>query len=154
MFTFATDYYLLVLVAGIGTIQFAASLSDLKGLLFFQRPLLSRGLGLALIVLAFVWFFSVSERNISDHDGALDANTQALFFFLAVLSSGTFTFVVSSIVNRGMTGSRCLSHSDTESGPESGMDSLRHLSFYYALVASIDYWWNNWRTQIRRYLFG
>ncbi|MCI0796941.1 MAG: hypothetical protein J4N99_08985, partial [Chloroflexi bacterium] len=93
MFTFATDYYLLVLVAGIGTIQFAASLSDLKGLLFFQRPLLSRGLGLALIVLAFVWFFSVSERNISDHDGALDANTQALFFFLAVLSSGAFTFV-------------------------------------------------------------
>ena len=154
MFSFATDYYLLVLVAGIGTIQIAASFSDLKGLLFFKRPLVARGLGLALVLFAFVWFFSVSERNISDDKGALDANTQALFFFLAILSSGTFTFVVSSIINRGMNDSSYLSEWGSESGPESGMDSLRHLSFYHALVANLDYWWNNWRTQIRRYLFG
>lgn len=150
MFTFATDYYLMVLVAGIGAIQFASSVSNLRGLLFIKRPLFARVLGIGLVVFAFVWFFSASERNISDHEGALDANTQALFFFLGVLSSGVFTFVLSSIINRGMSDTDFLS----ESAPESGMDSLRQLSFFHALMANLHYWWNNWRTQIRRYLFG
>ena len=150
MFTFTIDYYMLVLVAGVGAIQVAASLNNLRGLLFIKKPQFSRALGVALILSAFLWFFSVSERNISDHNGALDANTQALFFFLGISSSGVFTFVLSSVVNRGMSDIGTVA----DSAHTSGMDSLRHRSFYQALVANLHYWWNNWKTQIRPYLFG
>ena len=76
MFTFATDYYILVAVAATGALQVAASLGGLNGLLFLKRPVPARTLGIALIVAAFVWFFAVEERNINDYEGGLDAPTQ------------------------------------------------------------------------------
>lgn len=150
MFTFAIDYYLMVLVASIGAIQFAASASNLRGLLFIKRPVIARGLGLVVVAFAFVWFFSVAERNVGDHTGALDSNSQAIFFLLGVISGGALTFVVSSVINQGMRAAQGV----PEAGAEQGMDALRQLSFYNALAANLHYWWNNWRTQIRRYLFG
>ena len=50
MFTFATDYYILVAVAATGTLQIAASLGRLDGLLFLKQPIPARLLGLVLIV--------------------------------------------------------------------------------------------------------
>ena len=146
MFTFATDYFLLVFVASIGVIQIAASLGRLNGLLIVQRPLLVRGLGLVLVVAPFVWFFTTGERNINDHEGGLDAPTQALFFFLGTLAGGFVTFLASSLINAGMQGGT--------PSPEAGLDALKQTNFARALTNSLRYWCREWRTQTKQYFFG
>ncbi len=50
MFTFATDYYLCVLIAAIGVLQIAFSIGKIRGLLIFKSPIIARGGGLALAV--------------------------------------------------------------------------------------------------------
>ncbi len=137
MFTFVTDYFLLVFAAAVGTIQIAASLGRLRGLLFFKHPWVARALGVALIVGAFVWFFSTGERNINDYEGGADANTQGLFFFLGVLAAGGFTFLFSSLVNIRMNG--------VQPSPGDGLDNLRDTNFVRALLYSLRYWWKRWR---------
>ena len=146
MFTFATDYFILVVVATVGVIQIAASVGRLKGLLFFKSPITARKMGFLLVVGAFIWFFSTGERNINDYQGGLDANTQALFFFLGALAGGGATFLASSVVNMRMTGDG--------TSPEDGLDALKSTTYARALGHSLAYWWREWRTQMKRYFFG
>ena len=136
MFTFATDYFLLVFVSALGVIQIGASFGGLSGLLLLQAPKAARALGAVFAIAPFVWFFATGERNIGDHQGGLDAPTQALFFFLGTLAAGGVTFVVSSAANWRM-----------DSGapaPEDGMDALRNASWARALAASLQYWRKSW----------
>ena len=146
MFTFATDYFLLVFVATLGVIQIAASVGGLKGLLVFKSPLIIRPLGLALVVASFILFFSTDERNLNDYEGGLDANTQALFFFLGVLAGGGVTFVCSSVVNMRMKGADPLTGG--------GFDALRETNFVRALALSLRHWSRNWRQQMKSYFSG
>ena len=146
MFTFATDYFILIFVATIGVIQISASTGRLNGLLLFKAPLIARTLGLALVVAAFVWFFSTETRNVGDTSGGIDANTQALFFFLGTLAGGGFTFLVSSMVNLRMNG--------REQSPESGLEALRETTYVRAVGNSLGYWCREWRTQMKRYFIG
>ena len=146
MFTFATDYYILVFIATVGVIQIAASTGPLTGLLIFKSPLVSRVIGAALVAAGFVLFFSTAERNINDYEGGLDAPTQALFFFLGTMSGGLVTFLVSSVTNLRMN--------QGEPSPESGLDALEHTNFVRAVLISLGYWLKNWRTQTKRYFSG
>ena len=141
MFTFATDYYILVAVAATGTLQLAASLGRLDGLLFLKQPILARLLGLSLVVGAFVWFFAVEDRNINDYEGGLDAPTQALFFFLGSSSSLVFTLLASSLVNLGMRGGT--------DEPVEGLEALRRRNYADALARSIGHWLGKWRARTR-----
>ena len=129
LFTFATDYYILVAVAATGTLQVAASLGGLRGLLFLKRPAPARLLGSVLIVGAFVWFFAVEDRNINDYEGGLDAPTQALFFFLGASTATVFTLLATSLVNLGMRAG--------ESDPPEGLEALERSSYASALRRSI-----------------
>ena len=129
MFTFATDYYILVAVAATGTLQIAASLGGLRGLLFLKQPVLAKALGGTLIVAAFVWFFTVENRNINDYEGGLDAPTQALFFFLGSSTAVVFTLLATSLVNLGMRAG--------ENDPPDGLDALRRSSYLNALRRSV-----------------
>ena len=129
MFTFATDYYILVAVAATGTLQVVASLGGLNGLLFLKRPAPARTLGSVLIVAAFVWFFAVEDRNINDYEGGLDAPTQALFFFLGASSAVVFTLLATSLVNLGMRAG--------ESDPPEGLEALERSSYASALRRSV-----------------
>ena len=146
MITFATDYFLLVFIASIGVLQIAASAGSLNGLLIFKSPLIARTLGAIFVVTGFVLFFSTGERNINDYEGGLDANTQALFFFLGTMAGGGVTFLVSSVVNLRMKRG--------DPSPESGFDALRDTNYLRALAGSLAYWWKNWRTQTKRYFSG
>lgn len=146
MFTFATDYYILVFVATIGVIQVAASFGNLNGLLFIKSPIVTRVLGIALALAAFIWFFSTGDRNINDYEGGLDAPTQSLFFFFGSSTGFVFTFVVSTLVNARMNGE--------EPSPEEGLDALRDTNYFRALLQSINYWRREWRTQMKRYFSG
>ena len=146
MFTFATDYFLLVFVSAVGVIQIGASFGGLSGLLFLQDQKAARALGTVLAVVPFIWFFATGERNINDYQGGLDAPTQALFFFLGTLAAGGVTFVVSSAVNWRMDRGA--------PAPEDGMDALRNASWARALAASLQYWRKNWRRRTKQYFSG
>ncbi len=146
MFTFATDYFLLVFVSTIGVIQLSASLGGLKGLLVFKSPVVARPLGIILVVAAIVIFFATEDRILNDFKGGLDANTQALFFFLGVLAGGAVTFIGSSLINIRMN--------DADASPGSGFDALRDTNYLRALVLSLRYWTRNWRQQMRSYFSG
>ena len=143
MFTFATDYFIAVLVATIGTLQFACSVGGFRGLLFFKSPLVARTLGLVLVVCAFALFFGTGTRNINDYEGGLDAPTQGLFFFFGAFTALLVTLAASSLLNHRMKG--------PEAPPESGIDTLRHTNYALALARSISYWCRNWRTQAKSY---
>ena len=146
MLTFATDYFLLVFIATLGVIQLAASLGGLKGLLVFKSPFVARPLGLALVIGSFLLFFSTDERNLNDYQGGLDANTQALFFFLGVLAGGGVTFVGSSVINLRMKNDSPLTHG--------GFDALRETNYVWSLARSLGYWSRNWRQQMKSYFSG
>ena len=142
MFTFATDYFILVFVASMGVIQIAASVGRLGGLLLVKAPLVARILGLALVVAPFIWFFASGERNINDYEGGLDANTQALFFFLGAFAGVGFTLLASSLINLRMTG--------PEPGPDTGLASLRHTTYLRAATHSLALLWRQCRTLMNR----
>ena len=146
MFTFATDYFLLVFVASVGVVQVAASSGRLNGLLIFKSPLVARAVGSAVAVSAFVWFFSTGARNINDYEGGLDGPTQALFFFFGASAGVVVTFAASSLVNLRMRGA--------DHPPEAGLDALRDTNYARALGKSLGYWRRNWRTQTKRYFSG
>ncbi len=142
MFSFATDYTILVFFATVGVVQIAASLQGLNGLLLLGNRKASRVAGAVVIATAFVWFFSTGDRNINDYEGGLDANTQALFFFFGAFSALVFTLLVSSLVNRRMDGP----------GPGSrvGLESLRGTTYLRALTHSLALLWRQCRTLMNR----
>lgn len=146
MFTFATDYFLLVFVSTIGVIQLSASFGGLRGLLVFKSPVAARFLGIILVVAAMVIFFATEDRILNDFKGGLDANTQALFFFLGVMAGGAVTFIGSSLINIRMK--------DADASPGSGLDALRDTNYLRALALSLRYWTRNWRKQMRSYFSG
>ena len=146
MFTFATDYFILVFIGTVGVIQVGASLGRLSGLLFLKSLLAARILGLTLVLAAFILFFSTGTRNINDYEGGLDGPTQALFFFLGSSAGVAITFLVSSLVNARMKTS--------EISPEGGLDALKETNYARALGRSLGYWWRQWPTQMKRYFSG
>ena len=146
MFTFATDYYLFVFAASLGVIQIAVSLGRLKGLLLLRSRLAARAVAGALVIAAFVWFFSTDNRNLNDYEGGLDANVQALLFFLGAATAMATTAVASSIVNARMDGGG--------PAPGEGFDALKRSSYARALSHSLRYWGKEWRTQMKSYFSG
>lgn len=146
MSAFAIDYYLLVFVAGLGVVQIASSFGQLKGLLFLKSDLAARGIGSMVVVATFVWFFSTDHRNINDYEGGLDANIQAILFFMGAMSAMLATVIVSSVINVGMSG-REFVHGK-------GFEELKRSSYARALIKSLRYWGKEWRTQTKSYFCG
>lgn len=153
MFSFALDYFIMVFVASLGVMQTAASIGGLRGLLLIKNPIIARPLGIAIAIVAIVWFFAVAERNINDYEGGLDSNQQGLLFFLAVAASGIITCALSSLWNRRMRHSA----SDLGQAPGAGLGGLKGASWWHALSRNYRYLFNEetcWRTQIKRYFSG
>lgn len=114
----------------------AASFNGFKGLLIVKSPLLACTIGLVLAMMAFVWFFASTPRNINDFEGGLDANDQALYLFLGVLTAVVSTLLVSSAVNVRLR--------DSDLAPDEGLDALKHTNYVRALSQSIRSWWKEW----------
>ena len=145
MFSFAIDYYLMVVIAASGVLQIAASVGRLNALLLFKSPLKARALGVALAVAGPVLFFATAERNINDYEGGLDGNFQGLFFLLGTLTALALTVVVASFINRNMS-------APTQIG--TGIDSLNRTTYARALAGNIGFLRKHWRTWTRPYFFG
>ena len=145
MFSFAVDYYLMVVIAASGVLQIAASVGKLDALLLFKTPLFARSLGTVLAVTGPALFFATAERNINDYEGGLDGNFQGLFFILGTITALALTAAVTSYINRTMSASTKI---------ENGIDSLRRTTFARALVNNIGFLRKHWRTWTRTYFFG
>lgn len=145
MFSFAIDYYLMVVIAASGVLQIAASVGRLDALLIFKSPMMARSLGVMLVVVGPVLFFATAERNINDYEGGLDGNFQGLFFLLGTLTALALTAVVTSFINRNMSAPTQI---------EDGIDSLIRTSYAQALAGNIGFLRKHWRTWTRPYFFG
>ena len=145
MFSFAIDYYIMVVIAACGVLQIAASVGRLDALLVFKTPLAAKVLGAILAAAGPVLFFATAERNINDYEGGLDGNFQGLFFLLGTLTALVLTVVVTSFVNRNMS---------VPARIEDGVDSLNRTSYARALVGNIEFLRKHWRTWMRPYFFG
>ena len=145
MFSFAVDYYLMVVIAACGVLQIGASLGRLDALLLFKNPLTARALGIVLAVAGPVLFFATGERNINDYEGGLDGNFQGLFFILGTITALALTTMVTSFVNRRMSAPTQI---------EDGIDSLNQTTYARALAGNIGFLRKHWRTWTRPYFFG
>jgi hypothetical protein len=146
MFSFAVDYYLLVSVSAFAVIQIAASVGGLNGLVLLRSRRATWISALGVAALALVWFFAVEDRNINDYEGGIDANIQSLLFFLGASTAYASTLGMSSVVNNRID--------DGDPKPVEGLGAMRRTTFARALGRSLKYWWSEWRTQTRPYLFG
>ena len=142
---FALDYYLMVVVAVFGTLQLAASIGGLHGLLLFKSPRAARMLGIILVLVALAMFFGADERNINDYEGGLDGNFQGLFFLLGTVTALALTVLLTSIVNRSMYG---------DPGIGDGIESLKRTTFARGLATNLGHLRKHWRTWTKPYFFG
>lgn len=145
MFGFAIDYYLMVVVAASGVLQFAASVGRLNALLILKSPMMARAFGVVLAVAGPVLFFATGERNINDYEGGLDGNFQGLFFILGTLTALVLTVSVTSFINRNMS---------APSQIENGIETLRRTTYARALANNTSFLREHWRTWTRPYFFG
>ena len=148
MFSFAVDYYLMVVIAATGILQLAASAGKLNALLFFKSSLWSRTLGIGLAIAGPVLFIATAERNINDYEGGLDGNFQGLYFILGTITALALTFAVTSLLNRSM---------DHPTQIENGIESLKRTNFIRALANNIRFLRKHgrtWRTWTKPYFFG
>lgn len=100
MTQFVLDYTLWAFACALAVLQAAAAWSGLSGLLFFRRwPAGTLRVSLAIIVLAYFWFFASAERNQPDTGLGLDGPTQSQWFAVAAGAAFLLTLVLSSIVN-------------------------------------------------------
>ena len=145
MFSFAIDYFLMVVIAACGVLQIGASVGRLDALLLFKSPLTARTLGVALAVAGPALFFATAERNINDYEGGLDGNFQGLFFLLGTITALALTAVLTSFINRRMSAPTQI---------EDGIDSLNRTTYARALAGNIGFLSKHWRTWTRPYFFG
>lgn len=138
MSAFFIDYLIFVFLFALGVIQIAASLSGLIGILFFRKPLVSRILGLVIIITAISWFYLSSDRNLNDVYGGLDANDQSGLFALGVIAALFTTLVISSVTNMVRL------NNDTMFSENEGLASLRRYTYYVALSKNLRYWVKRW----------
>tara|TARA_B100000749_G_scaffold268477_1_gene246308 strand:+ start:435 stop:779 length:345 start_codon:yes stop_codon:yes gene_type:complete len=105
------------------------------GILLIKSIIATRILGITISASSFIWFFFVTNRNINDYEGGLDANQQALLFFLGTLSAFALTFIISSIVNARMN--------NKEIDTEQGLGNLKHTNYLLAVKKNIRSWQKN-----------
>jgi hypothetical protein len=107
---FIGDYVILLFFAALGTLQIAAAVNGLRGLLFFHHRLASLALGAALIIGAATWFFLSEPRNVPDFTRGMNGNEQFLGFCLGVIGAFAFTALASALLHPSLgAGSASLS---------------------------------------------
>ena len=128
MVSFAFDYYLMVVIAAAGTLQIAAVVGDIRGLLLFSNTIVGYSFGISLVLFGYLIFFATAERNVNDTLGGLDGNVQFVLFLLGAITATLLTFVVSSVLNR-----RMYELDDTTDG----LEALRRTTYLKAVLVRL-----------------
>ena len=124
------EYLILVFTASVGVLQLVAARTQLKGLLFFQKPLLAYPLSLLLILGSFYWFFQRDSRidTVMRHTG-IEGSGQFYNFCMGAFAALLFTLAVSSLI--GLLRHRGQQRNENENSE--GLDTLRDMTYYEAV---------------------
>mgnify|MGYP004377453371 CR=1 FL=1 len=98
-FSFALDYFICVFICCNAVLQLAAHRADLSMLKIIRNRRLNYLMSTGLIFFSVCLFFTTDNRIINDFEGGLDANQQAVIFFLSALSSFFITGLTASAIN-------------------------------------------------------
>ena len=98
-FSFALDYFICVFICCNAVLQLAAHRADLSMLKIVRNTKLTYLISTGLIFFSAYLFFTTDNRIINDFEGGLDANQQAVTFFLSALCSFFVTGLVASAFN-------------------------------------------------------
>ena len=135
---FALDFFILAFLISLGTLQMAAAYRSLRGLLFIRSRTAAFLLGLAMLLVGFIWFYLAEPRNISDTEGGIDGNQSSALFAggagLAVLT----TLLLSSLVNLPL-GRNAVDRNKDPYPP--GLEALEQTNYLRAFSASIRSLW-------------
>ena len=123
----ALEYTLFIFVTSCGVLQLAAAHSGLRGLSFFKRPQWANLFGAIAVIGAYVWFFTVENRNVP----GLEGSQQLGYFTLGASLAIVFTLVVSSLLRAR------INPPQTEGGQEQGLNALREMTYFQAIKRAI-----------------
>lgn len=128
MGTTALEYFLLVAVGCLGTIQIGAAYAGLKGLSFFKKPLAGYIFGALVIIGAFCWFFALGNRSSpSEIQGA----QQVGIFLAGATAAYIITTAVSSLLKYRLSLQGTASHCREQT--KSGIETLKETTLLGAI---------------------
>ncbi|SVE29619.1 uncharacterized protein METZ01_LOCUS482473 [marine metagenome] len=142
MSLFFVDYMVFVCCSTIGAIQIAAYIGNLRALLILRQRIASLVFGASILIGSAFWFFLSEERNINDTAGGLDANSQAVGFFLGALIGTILTLIISSVINFDL---KFITNKDVD-----GLDALREQNYFLAIKDEYSRFRRNWRTYLAK----
>lgn len=128
------EYFILVFIASIGVLQLIATVTQRKGLLFFNRKALAYLFSFLAIGGSFGWFFGwgdpmdMAMRQTGDaamRQTGLEGAQQFLYFNMAVFAALVVTLIVSSLLKARWKGQ--------PKGSSQGLDALKERSYFQAV---------------------
>jgi len=128
------EYFIFVFIASIGVLQLIATVTQRKGLLFFNRKALAYLFSFLAIGGSFGWFFGwgdpmdMAMRQTGDasmRQTGLEGAQQFLYFCMAAFAALVVTLIVSSLRRARWKG-----HSG---GSSQGLDALKERSYFEAV---------------------
>jgi len=131
------EYFILVFIASVGVLQLIATVTQRKGLLFFNRKALAYLFSFLAIGGSFGWFFGwgdpldMAMRQTGDaamRQTGLEGAQQFLYFNMAVFAALVFTLIVSSLLKARWKGQ--------PKGSSQGLDALKERSYFEAVKHS------------------
>ena len=128
MVTTALDYFLLVTLGCLGTIQIAAASARLKGLSFFRKRLVGYIFGALVAIGAFGWFFAVGNRNTPS---AIEGAQQVGMFLAGAIAAYIITSAVSSLIKYRLYPEATASHCGEQNN--SGIEMLKETTILGAI---------------------
>ena len=135
---FALDFFILVFLISLGTLQMAAAYRSLRGLLFIRSRTWAFLLGLAMLLVGFIWFYLAEPRNVSDTEGGIDGNQSSALFAGGAGAAVLATLLLSSLVNLSL-GRNAV---DRNKGPyPPGLEALEHTTYLRAFKTAVRSLW-------------
>jgi len=123
------EYLIFIFTASVGVLQLVAARTQLKGLLFFKKPVLAYPFSLLLIIGSFWWFFVRDDRiDTVMRQPGLEGSGQFYNFCMGAFAALLFTLAVSSLI--GLLRRRGQRNENENS---EGLDTLRQMSYYEAV---------------------
>lgn len=131
------EYFILVFIASVGVLQLMATVTQRKGLLFFNRKALAYLFSFLAIGGSFGWFFGwgdpmdMAMRQTGDaamRQTGLEGAQQFLYFNMAVFAALVVTLIVSSLLRARWKGQ--------PGGSSQGLDALKERSYFEAVKHS------------------
>lgn len=128
MGTTALEYFLLVAVGCLGTIQIGAAYAGLKGLSFFKKPLAGYIFGALVIIGAFCWFFTITNRS---SPSGVEGGQQVGIFLAGAIAAYVITMAVSSLLKYRLSLQGTVSHCREQTNP--GIELLKETTLLGAI---------------------